>query len=102
MAQELRAHQTADIPVELAFLEFMEPSLVNAAESLLRRGIQHLDVIPLFLGAGGHVRKDLPGLIDALKSDHPDLQVVLHPAVGESPLVVTAMAQAALGFAALP
>jgi sirohydrochlorin cobaltochelatase len=61
-----------------------------------------VDVVPLFLGAGGHVRKDLPALMSVLRVRHPQVQWVLHRAVGEEDGVIVAMAQAALGLAAGP
>jgi sirohydrochlorin cobaltochelatase len=87
--------QRPGTPVRLAFLEFMQPGLVDAGAELAALGCTQLQVLPLFLGAGGHVRKDLPMLIDTLASLHPGLQVQLHPAVGEMGTVVQAMADAA-------
>ncbi|HMR72008.1 MAG TPA: CbiX/SirB N-terminal domain-containing protein, partial [Rubrivivax sp.] len=59
-------------------------------------GCGHVGVLPLFLGAGGHVREDLPRLLDALRAAHPGVQWVLHPPLGELPAFVDAMAVAAL------
>ena len=95
VAAQVRA-QRPDVPVRLAFLEFMTPSLPDAGTELAALGCGDLQVLPLFLGAGGHVRKDLPLLIDALRSAHPGLQVTLQPAVGELPRITAAMADAAL------
>lgn len=81
--------------VRLAFLELMTPSLPEAGAQLSAAGCTHLAVLPLFLGAGGHVRKDLPKLVDALRAAHPGLTVELHGAIGEDPEVVAAMAAAA-------
>ena len=50
----------------------------------------------MFLGAGGHVRKDLPTLLEALRNAHPGLGVTLHTAVGEVDSVMAAMAEAAV------
>jgi len=55
-------------------------------------------VLPLFLGAGGHVRKDLPQKLQALQAAWPAVNWRLQPAVGESPLLVAAMAQIAAGL----
>jgi sirohydrochlorin cobaltochelatase len=87
--------QRPGTPVRLAFLEFMQPGLVEAGAELAALGCTQVQVLPLFLGAGGHVRKDLPVLIDSLVSRHPGLQVQLQPAVGEMAAVVQAMADAA-------
>ncbi len=85
--------------VGLAFLEFMKPTLPEAAAGLVGRGCTRLHVLPMFLGGGGHVRKDLPQLLQAVQSTHPGLQLMLHPAVGEIDSVVSAMAAAAVACA---
>jgi sirohydrochlorin cobaltochelatase len=83
-------------PVCLAYLEFMSPDLAAAGAELVAQGCASVEVMPLFLGAGGHVRKDLPVLMEALRGAHPGVHFGLHPAVGEVPAVVDAMAAAAL------
>ncbi len=84
------------VPVRLAFLEFMTPTLPDAGANLAGCGCTRIEVLPMFLGAGGHVRKDLPLLLDALRAAHPQVPVTLHPAVGEVDGVVAAMAAAAV------
>ncbi|HOY34308.1 MAG TPA: CbiX/SirB N-terminal domain-containing protein [Piscinibacter sp.] len=86
----------ASVAVELSFLEFMTPGLVDAGHALATQGCTRVEVVPLFLGAGGHVRKDLPALLETLKSAHPQVQWLLRPAVGEDDGVVAAMAAASL------
>ena len=83
------------VPVRLAYLELMQPSLPQAGAELVAAGCSMLQVVPLFLGAGGHVRRDLPLLTDALQRAHPGLQVNLHPPIGEIDSVAAAMAEAA-------
>jgi sirohydrochlorin cobaltochelatase len=84
-----------DAPVALAFLEFMSPGMLQAGAALAAAGCEHIEVIPLFLGAGGHVRKDVPALLGALRAAHPAVRITLHPAIGEHPAVIAAMAAAA-------
>jgi sirohydrochlorin cobaltochelatase len=84
------------LKVRLAFLELMQPSLGEAGRALVAEGCSALQVLPLFLGAGGHVRKDLPMLVEALRAAHPGVGVTLHPAAGELPAVHAALAQVAL------
>ena len=85
-----------EVPVRLAFLEFMSPGLPDAAAQLVALGCQSLQVLPMFLGAGGHVRKDLPVLLDNIRLAHPGVQVALANAIGEIESVTQAMADAAL------
>ena len=88
--------QRPDMLVRLAFLEIMSPSLPDAGAELAALGCHDLQVLPLFLGAGGHVRKDLPLLVDALRNAHPGLAVTLQPAVGEIDSVTAAIVDAAV------
>ena len=82
--------------VALAFLEFMAPDLLTAGDQLVAQGCRHVRVVPLFLGAGGHVRKDLPVLMATLGQRHPGVVFQLDAAVGEASEVVAAMARVAL------
>ena len=94
VAQRLRERHPA-LTVELAFLEFMTPTLVEAGVQLVAAGCQRVDVVPLFLGAGGHVRKDLPVLLDELSATYPGVQWHLQRVIGERASVIDAMADAA-------
>jgi sirohydrochlorin cobaltochelatase len=86
------------VAVELCFLEFMTPGLVEGGNRLAAAGCGHVDVVPLFLGAGGHVRKDIPVLLAELQAAHQAVQWELRPAIGEVESVVEAMAAAALAW----
>ena len=50
------AARAPGLPVRLAFLEFMAPTLPEAGDALVAQGCDEIEVVPLFLGAGGHVR----------------------------------------------
>ncbi len=84
------------LQVLLAYLEFMTPDLPAAAAALVAAGCARVDLVPVFLGSGGHVRKDLPRLLDALRVEHPATDFALHPALGEAGPVLQAMADTAL------
>jgi len=58
-------------------------------------GLAQIDIVPLFLGTGGHVRQDLPVLLKTLRTAHPAVQWRLHRAIGEQPEVIAAIALAA-------
>jgi sirohydrochlorin cobaltochelatase len=85
-----------DMAVEVAFLEFMRPGLVDAIDCLAQGGARRITVVPMFLAQGGHVKKDLPGLLDSARALHPDCEVTLAGAVGEAEDVIAAMASYAL------
>ena len=77
----------------------MEPDLGQAARRLAAAGVSRIDVVPLFLGMGGHLRNDLPPLLEAVRAAHAGMEVRLHPAIGENEAVVAVMASAALAAA---
>jgi len=95
VARRVRGHEPA-ASVELAFLEFITPTLRVAGEALVASGCTRIDVVPLFLGAGGHVRKDLPALLAELSAEHPAVRWQLQRAIGEVDSVIDAMARAAV------
>ena len=99
VASQIRLTQPG-LQVRTAFLEFMQPGLVDAGAALALEGCRHVTVVPMFLGAGGHVRKDLPVLLQTLRDARPDTTFTLSPAIGEIDSVVQAMAQAALACTA--
>jgi len=79
------------VPVFLAYLEH-GPSLEEAVAALMAKGALSIRVIPLFLGAGGHVKQDLPRLIAEAK--RADVKLVLEKPIGEQPEVIEAIAAA--------
>jgi len=103
VAARLRArtlkHDRQAPEVTLAFLEFMSPDIAAAGDDLAARGCTEVSVVPLFLGAGGHVRKDLPKLLEALSARHPGVSWRLCPAVGETDILIQGMADAAWALA---
>jgi sirohydrochlorin cobaltochelatase len=86
------------LQLRLAFLELMSPSLQQAGAELCAAGCERIEVLPMFLGTGGHLRQDLPPMLERLREAHPGVEWRLHAAVGEQPLVREAMAAAALGL----
>ena len=97
------------LPVTLAFLEFMQPTLTQAIAQLAGESspsesgapsqplqplqpLRQLRLVPLFLAQGNHTRRDLTALIAQAQQDHPGLQIEILPALGEVPAVMQALA----------
>ena len=91
--------QAPAMRVELAFLEFMSPNLGDCARSLVAEGYTAISIVPMFIAQGGHLKNDVPLLMDELRNAHPDVRFVLSPPVGEAEPIVQAMAGYALGLA---
>lgn len=99
IVRRIRA-QRPDAAVELAFLDFIAPDLPTAGDRLAAAGCTSIDVLPMFLGVGGHVRKDLPRLVDQAAARHPAVRFRTAPAIGEIDAVAAAMAAAAIALLA--
>lgn len=84
--------QAPALRVELAFLEFMSPQLAPCAEALLAEGYDRLVVLPMFIAQGGHLKRDVPLLLDELRARYPQASFELASAVGEAEPIVQAMA----------
>jgi sirohydrochlorin cobaltochelatase len=97
IAAAVRARAPA-LEVRLAYLELMAPTIGEAVDALAAEGVTHIDVLPLFLGTGGHLRRDLPPLVERIAARHPALAVRLHGAAGEAPAVIAALADHALSL----
>lgn len=80
-----------ECPVRLAYLELMSPSLEEAIASLVEEGAMAITVFPLFLAQGGHLRQDLPRILEAIRPGHPHVPISLESAIGEVPEVVAAI-----------
>ena len=83
--------QHPDTPVELAFLEMMQPSLEEAVAALSDKGATELTVVPVFFGQGGHLRNDFPVLLEKCREKFPKVQLSATPAVGEDLAVLQAI-----------
>lgn len=90
--QKLAQAQLPDAIVALAFLELMEPRLPAVAAELAAQGCDEISLVPVFLGQGGHVLRDLPPMVEELRAVYPALTITVSAAVGENPDVLTAIA----------
>ena len=82
VAQRLQA-ENPDLPVTIAFLEFMSPALPDAIDLIAR---QTTGAVPL--------RQEVPTMLAEIRQQHPQLQIRLLPPLGELPSVQDAIAQA--------
>ena len=81
-----------EYPIELAYLELMSPTLEEAIESLVAQGALAITVFPLFMAQGGHLKQDLPRILDAIRANHPHIPIALEPPIGEVPEIIEAIA----------
>ena len=55
----------------------------------------------MFIAQGGHLKREVPEMLDVLRLTYPEVQFSLGAAIGENEIVVQAMATAALAVAGL-
>lgn len=68
----------------IAYMELSEPSLETVVKEGVQEGAQHFTVVPLFLAAGRHLRKDVPAMINGLEKQY-GVSMALAPPIGENP-----------------
>ena len=78
--------------IELAFLELMSPSLEEAIDALVAEGVPCVTVFPLFMAQGGHLKHDLPRILDDIRARHPRIPIALESALGDTPGILDAIA----------
>ena len=86
------AARRSDLAVTLAFLEFQPPSLPEAIGECIGQGYRRIAIAPLFMAQGGHLKNDMPRLLDELRRRYPDVTISLMPAIGDVEGLRAAMA----------
>jgi len=83
---------SGEFTVELAYLERMKPTLDEAVDSVVAKGARRVRIVPVFLGVGGHLKEDLPRLVEAARARHAGLEIVLEQTIGERKEITDAIA----------
>ena len=86
----------SEVAVSCAYLELTEPDLSLASSQMIADGVQHITIVPMFLGVGKHAREDLPQLVQTLESGAPQVRFVLKRAVSEDPRLLALLAEMAM------
>ncbi|MBK1679937.1 sirohydrochlorin chelatase [Rhodocyclus tenuis] len=82
--------------VRTAFLGMLAPSLEECIAEAIDRGEQDFLIVPVFIAEGGHLKRDLPDRLVALRAQYPQACFTQERALGEAESVVQAMAAHAL------
>ena len=84
--------QRPDLTVEVAFLELSRPLLPETIEKLASGRCDRIAIVPVFLAQGGHLKQDVPEMLDELRKRFPGVGLELWPALGEAEPVLDAIA----------
>jgi sirohydrochlorin ferrochelatase len=81
--------------VEASFLELAEPDIVAGGVRCVGRGAGRVVMVPYFLSAGVHVRRDLVAARDRLAARFPAVEFRLAEPLGRHPLLLDVVADRA-------
>lgn len=85
LAEQLRG----DYPIIVAsYLELAPPTIDDGARLCVSRGASRVVLVPYFLSAGVHVRRDLTEARDRLAVEFPRVEFRLAEPLGRHPLLV--------------
>ena len=73
--------------VEACFLELAEPDIPTGGGRCVARGANRVLMVPYFLSAGVHLRRDLTAARDDLSTLHPEIEFRLGTPLGPHPLL---------------
>lgn len=79
--------------VVASFLELAEPGMVEGGRECVAAGATRVVMLPYFLSAGTHVRRDLTAARDALATEFPTVSFVLAEPLGRHPAMVDVVEQ---------
>jgi len=81
--------------VEASFLELAEPGIEEGAARCVAAGASRVVLLPYFLSAGVHVRRDLTSICRALAETFPETSFHLAEPLGRHPLLLEVVADRA-------
>lgn len=87
------AARLPDYPVESGFLEFATPIIRDGLDRLRDRGVRRVLAVPGMLFAAGHVKNDVPSVLNAYAHDHPGLGVAFGRDLGIDPKLLEVSAE---------
>ena len=92
LAEELRTPGRF-VCVAAAFLEQAEPGIDAAADRCVASGARRVVLLPHFLSAGVHVRRDLAAAQKRLAERYAEIEFALADPIGQHPLLLEIMRQ---------
>lgn len=77
----------------VGYLDCNQPTIPDAFDELIAKGITRLTVLPYFLHLGRHVSQDLPTLFDQARQRHPQIEIQVAHHLDYDPLLVQVTAE---------
>jgi sirohydrochlorin cobaltochelatase len=89
--QDILSAREPDKVVALAFLPPAAPAFEDVVSQLAAAGVRHITVAPVFLARGGHVKRDLPDMVNAAREAH-GIEFHTLTTLGEADVLLEAIA----------
>jgi sirohydrochlorin ferrochelatase len=81
--------------VVASYLELAEPDIVAGGRACVAAGAERVVLLPYFLSAGTHVRRDLAQARESLAAEFPAVAFLLAEPLGRHPLLIDVVAERA-------
>jgi sirohydrochlorin ferrochelatase len=89
-----RVKARIDVPIqELSFLELTEPLIEEGFGTCVERGATEIDVVPLFLLAAGHIKRDIPEALSPIIAKYPTIPVKIKNPFGVQDVILDGVAE---------
>jgi sirohydrochlorin ferrochelatase len=89
-----KVKERMDVPIqELSFLELTEPLIEEGFEKCVEQGATEIDVVPLFLLAAGHIKRDIPSALSPLMAKYPTIPVKIKNPFGVQEVILDGVAE---------
>lgn len=75
-----------------AYMELQEPNLEQTIEMVIAQETMRVDILPLFVFKGRHIRDDIPAQVEDCQKRFPTCNIVLQRYIGSSEFFVKAIA----------
>jgi sirohydrochlorin cobaltochelatase len=90
LADQLRGRLTRRYDVEWGLLEFARPIIREGLDRLLSRGHRRILAVPAMLFAAGHVKNDIPSVLNTYQAAHAGLSISYGRDLGIDPKMLRA------------
>jgi sirohydrochlorin cobaltochelatase len=88
------AGRRSELALEPCFLDHAEPGIQAGIDRLAARGVDQVGIVPLFLFAAGHAKRDMPVHLATARQRYPGIRFGMSAVLGVHPTLVAACTDA--------
>ena len=92
------AQNMSDTCVIGAYMEIQSPCLEEAVEVARSQGVKEIDVLPLFVLKGRHIKDDIPSQVLDCQQKFTDCTIKSKPYIGSSEFFIKAITDSVRAF----